>query len=175
MPAPTTLTPLSKAIWMRHLLKPRLAPSLLGLVVALPLACQVQAQEISFQIPAQSLTSALQAFGQQSKLQVLYSPDQLKGLKSIAVRGSMEPTVALQKLLGSSGVAYGVSGNTITITGRSEGGALELGATSVTGQQLGETTEGTGSYTTASMSTATKLATSMRETPQSVTVTPWAA
>lgn len=170
MPTQTSLTPLSKALWMRHLLKPRFTPSLLGMLAILPLASQVQAQEASFQIPAQSLTSALQAFGQQSGLQVLYSPDQLKGLKSTAIHGAMEPTVALQKLLGSSRVAYGISGNTVTITPRAEGGAMELGTTSITGEQLGETTEGTGSYTTGSMSTGTKLATSMRETPQSVSV-----
>ena len=47
---------------------------------------------------------------------------------------------------------------------------LELGATEISGQQLGETTEGTQSYTTGEMATATKLPLSMRETPQAVTV-----
>lgn len=47
---------------------------------------------------------------------------------------------------------------------------LELGATEVTSTQLGSTTEGSSSYTTGSMSTATKLPMTMRETPQAVTV-----
>ncbi|KMT52796.1 TonB-dependent siderophore receptor [Pseudomonas fildesensis] len=48
---------------------------------------------------------------------------------------------------------------------------LELGATQISGeQQLGETTEGTQSYTTGAMATATKLPLTMRETPQAVTV-----
>ena len=47
---------------------------------------------------------------------------------------------------------------------------LELGATEVTSNQLWSTTEGTESYTTGSMSTATKLPLTMRETPQAVTV-----
>ncbi|AOE68400.1 TonB-dependent receptor [Pseudomonas fluorescens] len=47
---------------------------------------------------------------------------------------------------------------------------LELGATEISGQQLGDTTEGTQSYTTGEMATATKLPLSMRETPQAVTV-----
>ncbi|WP_411380007.1 TonB-dependent siderophore receptor [Pseudomonas sp. MPB26] len=48
---------------------------------------------------------------------------------------------------------------------------LELGATQISGeQQLGETTEGTQSYTTGAMSTATKLPLTLRETPQAVTV-----
>ena len=48
---------------------------------------------------------------------------------------------------------------------------LELGATQISGEgQLGETTEGTQSYTTGSMKTATKLPLTLRETPQAVTV-----
>ncbi|MEJ8866452.1 TonB-dependent siderophore receptor [Pseudomonas jessenii] len=49
-------------------------------------------------------------------------------------------------------------------------GALQLGATTISGQALGATTEGTHSYTTGSTSTATGLPLSIRETPQSVTV-----
>lgn len=49
-------------------------------------------------------------------------------------------------------------------------GVLQLGATTISGQTLGATTEGTHSYTTGSTSTATGLPLSIRETPQSVTV-----
>ena len=49
-------------------------------------------------------------------------------------------------------------------------GALELGATTISGEGLGATTEDTHSYTTGAMASATGLALSMRETPQSVTV-----
>lgn len=48
--------------------------------------------------------------------------------------------------------------------------ALVLGATSVTAQGLGSTTENTGAYTTGAMSTATRLNLSIKETPQSVSV-----
>ncbi|VVP86745.1 Ferric-pseudobactin BN7/BN8 receptor [Pseudomonas fluorescens] len=47
---------------------------------------------------------------------------------------------------------------------------IELGATAITNTQLGSTTEGSNSYTTGAMSTATKLPLTMRETPQAVTV-----
>ena len=47
---------------------------------------------------------------------------------------------------------------------------LELGSTRVTAQGLGSTTENTGSYTTGSTSTATKLNLSIRDTPQSISV-----
>jgi len=48
--------------------------------------------------------------------------------------------------------------------------SLELGSTSVTAEGLGATTENSGSYTTGSTSTATKLNLSIRETPQSISV-----
>ncbi|WP_426201107.1 TonB-dependent siderophore receptor [Pseudomonas sp. TWP3-1] len=47
---------------------------------------------------------------------------------------------------------------------------LELGATAITSNQLGSTTEGSNSYTTGTMATATKLPLTLRETPQAVTV-----
>lgn len=47
---------------------------------------------------------------------------------------------------------------------------VELGATAIDDSRLGSTTEGSQSYTTGAMSTATKLPLTMRETPQSVTV-----
>ncbi|MBC3419670.1 TonB-dependent siderophore receptor [Pseudomonas sp. RW3S2] len=49
-------------------------------------------------------------------------------------------------------------------------GTLELGATEITDNRLGSTTEGSTSYTTGAMNTATKLPLTMRETPQAVTV-----
>ncbi|WP_223591902.1 TonB-dependent siderophore receptor [Pseudomonas sp. A-R-19] len=49
-------------------------------------------------------------------------------------------------------------------------GVLQLGATTISGQALDATTEGTHSYTTGSTSSATGLPLSIRETPQSVTV-----
>lgn len=50
------------------------------------------------------------------------------------------------------------------------GHTLELGATHVTAQGLGSTTENTESYTSGAMSTATRLNLSIKETPQSVSV-----
>ncbi|VVO73263.1 Ferripyoverdine receptor [Pseudomonas fluorescens] len=50
------------------------------------------------------------------------------------------------------------------------GHTLELDATDVVAQSLGNTTENTESYTTGAMSTATRLNLSIKETPQSVSV-----
>lgn len=48
--------------------------------------------------------------------------------------------------------------------------ALILGPVDINANTLGSTTEHSGSYTTGTMQTATKMALSMRETPQAVTV-----
>ena len=48
--------------------------------------------------------------------------------------------------------------------------ALQLGATNISAEGLGATTEDTHTYTTGTMSSATGLPLSIRETPQSVTV-----
>lgn len=47
---------------------------------------------------------------------------------------------------------------------------LELGATEIGATQMSSTTEGSESYTTGPMQTATRLSLTMRETPQAVTV-----
>lgn len=53
---------------------------------------------------------------------------------------------------------------------KSTDGVLELGSTEILAQGLGSTTEHTGSYTTGSMSAATRLNLSIKDTPQSVSV-----
>lgn len=50
------------------------------------------------------------------------------------------------------------------------GSALQLDATSITGQSLSVTTEGSGSYTTGATAAATRLDLSLRKTPQSISV-----
>ncbi|HCN45619.1 MAG TPA: TonB-dependent siderophore receptor [Pseudomonas sp.] len=57
-----------------------------------------------------------------------------------------------------------------TETTTSAPATLELGTTEILNTQLGSTTEGSESYTTGAMSTATKLPMTMRETPQATTV-----
>ncbi|WP_104903047.1 TonB-dependent siderophore receptor [Pseudomonas sp. LH1G9] len=48
--------------------------------------------------------------------------------------------------------------------------ALELGSTHISAEGLGANTEHTGAYTTGSMSTATRLNLSIKQTPQSISV-----
>ncbi|TFY88823.1 TonB-dependent siderophore receptor [Pseudomonas kairouanensis] len=161
------LRPQALALVIRHALKPDLRFCTLGLTALLPML--VHAQEMTFNIPAQPLSSALQAFGTQSNLQVLYSPQDVEGKRSTAVSGHLEPSAAIARLLQDSGVFYQMQNSSVTVSASSNN-ALQLGATTISGEALGSTTENTGSYTTGAMQTATKLPLSLRETPQSVTV-----
>ena len=170
MPARLGLSPLSKALSMRRALNINLLPSALALAVSMPIASYVQAQEIELNIPAQSLGSALQEFGRQTNVQVLYSPGDVQGKNSPAVKGKMQPQQAIAALLAGSQTTYNLNGNTLTVTAAGSGGGLELSPTQVTANYLGNVTEGSGSYTPGTIATATRLTLTPRQTPQSITV-----
>ncbi|MFP3540752.1 TonB-dependent siderophore receptor [Pseudomonas sp. SIMBA_021] len=169
MPAQHRLTPLTKAL-LRQAFSPKLASRTLGLALTLPLMAQVQAQEIHFNIVSQSMSAALQEFGRQANMQVLYNPDDVQGKRSNALSGSYSPERAIAAMLNGTGVAYTLKDNSVTIRNHGGNGSLELGTSTISGQGLGTTTEDTGSYTTGAMQTASKLSLTARETPQSVTV-----
>jgi outer membrane receptor for ferric coprogen and ferric-rhodotorulic acid len=141
-----------------------------AVALALGVAPAVSAQQAAVQlrIPQQALGSALLQLGQQASLQVMYDPAIVQGLTAHAVNGALTPEQALTQLLSGTGIVYTRSGNTINLN---KGGAKELGEVVVRSQANPEgTTEGTGSYTNSVASTSTKLALSLRETPQSVSV-----
>lgn len=163
-----SLSPRLKVMLHRSL-RPTLLASSIGVALSAPYASLVQAQDINLDIPAQSLSSALQELGRQGNLQILYSPSLVNNQRTQAIKGRYEPTVALDMLLRGKGISYQVNGNSVTLSAADQS-TLELGATSVVSTGLGATTEGTGSYTTGATGTATKLPLSIRETPQSVSV-----
>ncbi|MGV2836413.1 STN domain-containing protein, partial [Pseudomonas shirazensis] len=146
MPAPHRLTPLGKALLLRHALRPSLSMSALGLALALPYATVAQAQDLAFDIPAQPLSSALLSFGKQTDLQILFSQDTVQGRRSAAVAGRLSPEQALARLLQGTGVSYSVQGNVVTLGAprAADDAAMQLGATNISGAALGITTEGTG-------------------------------
>ncbi len=169
MPATFGLSPLSKALSMRRLLNIPILPSTIAFAMALPVAGYVQAQEVELNVPAQPLGSALQEFGRQTNLQVLYSPTDVEGKQSHPIKGKLQPNQAMTTLLTGTGVSYDLQGNSFTISA-AKTSALELGATQVTANQLGTITEGSGSYTPGTIATATRMVLSPRETPQSISV-----
>ena len=162
-------TPLSIATQRQTVRRTLLSSALVASVLLG--SSMAMAAPVALNIPAQSLASALNEFGKQANLQILYSPDQVQGIKSHSVSGSLEPVKALEALLQGSGVSYQLNGDTVIINTH-QGKGLELGATTISGQNLGNTlvTEDSGSYTTSATASSTKLPLSIRETPQTVTV-----
>ncbi|MVV47313.1 TonB-dependent siderophore receptor [Pseudomonas sp. PB120] len=163
----TRRTPLALAV-QRPTLHRTLFTSVL-LTATLLGSSMANAAPVKVSIAVQPLSSALTELGMQTNLQILYSPDQVAGIKSRAVSGSLEPSQALSELLKGTGISFQINGNTVTLVSGG-GSSLQLGATTISGQALGLTTEDTGSYTTGATTTATKLPLTIRETPQSVTV-----
>ncbi|MBC3349045.1 TonB-dependent siderophore receptor [Pseudomonas sp. SWRI196] len=160
--------PLFKALVMSRGLRSRRVLTGLGLVCLVPLSAQVMAEDVSIDIPAQSLPQALQAFGQQTNQQVIYNAGDMAGLQSNRVSGRMSPQAAIAELLKGTDVRYSIEGNTLMLV-RGSAQALELGATTVKAQELVATTEGSKSYTSNAV-TIGKGTHSLKEIPQSITV-----
>jgi iron complex outermembrane recepter protein len=77
----------------------RISRRLAGTAAALLLSVAVQAQVRSFDIPAGDLKTAIDAFVAQTRQQLVYRSDDLKGLRSKGVQGSLRPEQALERLL----------------------------------------------------------------------------
>jgi len=142
------------------------AAAALGLALSMQAAL---AQNVSFNIPAQPLATALAAFAQQSGLQLAFPPELVQGKQALAVSGTHNVKQALAQLLRGSGLDGQVVGKTVTVEPVTIA-AGTLAAVTVTANQLGEITEGTGSYTPGAIATATRLVLTPRETPQSISV-----
>ncbi len=106
---------------------------------ALPPALAQMPQAVSFDIPAQPLTSAVTAFGRQSGFQVSVDQGTLANLQSNAVAGSMAPEEALRRLLEGTGVTWRFSGGRsvfLTKVADNRTGTFQLDPVQVQGVQV---------------------------------------
>ncbi|MDD2046886.1 TonB-dependent siderophore receptor [Pseudomonas putida] len=146
-----------------------LAP--LPLLALLPTQAMAQSASKNFQIAPGALGTNLSLFATRANITLSFDARQTQGRQSAGLQGDYSVEEGLARLLQGSGLqAQRQSNGGYVLVPADTSGALELGATSINGQLLGETTENTGSYTTAASRTATKLPLSIRETPQSITV-----
>ncbi|QLF94229.1 TonB-dependent siderophore receptor [Pseudomonas sp. ABC1] len=154
-------------ILKRHRLAAAVLAAHLGL--ALPLS----AQALELDIPRQSLESALVDLAEQANVRLFYSAELTRGLQSAkALKGDYALDVALEQLLYGSGLRWqlGEDGS-VTLAPALESALMELETTSIiAGQGMGESTEHSRSYTTGLVSVGSKTPTSLRETPQAVSV-----
>lgn len=129
------------------------------------------AAPVGYSIPAGSLANAIDQFAAASGVTVSFSTQETAGLRSEGLQGNYALDQGLTRLLQGSGLQVQQAGDKrYVLVMPSQGGAMELGATTISTAQLGATTEGTGSYATGSANTATGLRLSARETPQSISV-----
>jgi len=76
----------------------------------------VQAQNtVAINIPSQPLSDALLQLGQQTSLQILYTPDLVRELNTSGLQGNYTPENALRQLLKGTGIEYERQGNTVTL------------------------------------------------------------
>lgn len=133
--------------------------------------------QIAFNIPAQSLNTAILAFADRAGVQIFYDVARVNGLKSAGVRGTYSSEEALAQLLKGTGVSYRFSGAgrvSLSIPSAGQDAAVEANGSTVLDtinvQAPGAVTEGTGAYTADWMRTANGLALSQKDTPQSTSV-----
>ncbi|RRD56775.1 TonB-dependent siderophore receptor [Comamonadaceae bacterium OH2545_COT-014] len=147
----------------------------------------------SWQLPAGPLAPALRALAAQANLLLSFTEAQTAGKTTSGLRGRHTPQAALHALLAGTGLqAAPLPGGGYTLRAAPAstaavpaparpsapaapaampGAAQTLPAVTVTAApDLSGTTEGTRSFTTRAMASATGLALSPRETPQSVSV-----
>ena len=72
-------------------------------------------------IQAQPLGTALSQLGQQTSLQVFFSPDMVAGKQAPAVDGNLSPEQALRQLLQGSGLDYQIDAGSVTLHPLSSG------------------------------------------------------
>jgi outer membrane receptor protein involved in Fe transport len=77
-----------------------------------------RAQVRDYDIPAQALPDALEAFARQSNLVTLYAPGDLVGVRASAVRGRFTAEQALTRLVAGTGVIANIDGRAITLAAR---------------------------------------------------------
>ncbi|HBB80037.1 ligand-gated channel protein [Stutzerimonas xanthomarina] len=156
-------SPLARSI--RH------AALALSLAGSLLTSATISAAPIGYDIPAGSLAATLSRFAAASGVTISFGSEETAGLHSNGLQGEYEVEQGFTQLLQGSGLQIQrAADKRYVLVRRSQGAALELDETTVIGTQSGDTTEGTGSYTTGSTSTATGLNLSMRETPQAISV-----
>ena len=124
-----------------------------------------------FNLPAATLGDSLSRLSRESGRTLSVSPALLQGRRAPALQGQYSPEQAAQHLLAGSGLGLTVTDNgTWSLYLLPEGGALNLGATTVTGLVAEDAWGQVDGYVATRSATATKTDTPILEIPQTVNV-----
>lgn len=135
----------------------------------------VAEQTVRFNIPAQPLSSAINAFIRATGWEVGFASQAVAGKHSAPVSGSMTPAQALRTMLAGTGISAQVSGpstaaltaNTVASGEVSRDGSVVLGTITVQGENAWGPVNG---FVATQSATATKTDTPIIETPQAISV-----
>ncbi|MCX7092392.1 MAG: TonB-dependent siderophore receptor [Methylobacter sp.] len=137
-------------------------------------AVYAEEQKHHFDIPAQSLGSALQTLAAQSGAPMLYAEQTAAGKQSSRLVGDYSTAEAADKLLAGSGLVHGVAANgTVTVKPASNTDPTTLKPMTVVGKnKLDPNDPYNQDYSVANSSTATKTDMPIMLTPASIQVVP---
>lgn len=143
-----------------------------------PVSAQQSRVVRHYHIPAGSLTTVLNDFGREAGILLSFSTELTNNLQSKGLNSNYTTQDGLAALLAGSGLeavrtadgSYTLRGSPVTVSQPSEGALTLPAMTVMTSGIVDPTTEDTGSYTTGSTNTSTRLPLTLRETPQSVSV-----
>ncbi|MEN0035487.1 MAG: TonB-dependent siderophore receptor [Cellvibrio sp.] len=127
-----------------------------------------QNQLLDFNLPAAPLSHSLLQIGRIAGVVITVNAELVKDKNSPAVQGKLTAEQALQRVLVGTGLELAKGDVGYTLRPIKNKGFLP--SVRVSADKLGAITEGTGSYTSGVATTATGLALSPRETPQTVSV-----
>ncbi|MNM53716.1 Fe(3+)-pyochelin receptor precursor [compost metagenome] len=149
--------------------------SLSHLVVPSAQASEVQQRTtVNFNIAPGPLDQVLGQFGRQAGIALSTDARLTAGKSSAGLNGQYEVTAGLARILADSGYRAEQQADDsyllVPHASASAGTVMELSATTIQGQGMGEATENSGSYTTGLTSVGSKTPTSIKDTPQSVSV-----
>lgn len=136
-----------------------------------PAASSSQTQQ-QYDIAAGSLGSVLSQFASQANIVLSFDANLTQGYSSQGLHGSYDVAAGFAAILqGQPFSLKQIANNQYQLLAATNNNQLALQPVTVTAQQqLGQTSEGSGSYTTGAMGTATKMPMSIRETPQSISI-----
>ncbi|MGE8498935.1 MAG: TonB-dependent siderophore receptor [Pseudomonas sp.] len=163
-PLSLAVTPLALAV---HLT----LATLLGVAAISPaLAQDVQQSQTRYDVAAGPLADALNRFAQQAGVAILFETQSVAGRSSPGLQGQYSVEAGFATLLQGSGFVARQSSNGYVLTPQSNNGALELGATTISGFNDESPTTHVVGYVAKRNLSATKTDTPIIETPQSLSV-----
>lgn len=167
----------------------RLALTAIGapMMMALPATAAIaQSAEMAFDIPAGSLDYAITQVASQAGRSIAFDPALVRGRTVLALKGTMTPEAAAQRLLDGSGIMLRIEGGRWSLvraavqvapaggqvlgTVRVRAGTESLATAGANGSSDPLATEGTKSYTTRAQAIATKQPLTLKETPYAISV-----